>query len=412
MKILQLADIHARDKDIDEIKKCLEFIVETAKAETPDIIINAGDTFDSSLIKADSQSAKMIFRVFQELANIAPVAIIIGTKSHDGQTAEILRYIKAKYPIHVSTRPEQLYLCEGDIGIDPHMPGSPQEASIEAIISMVPAPDKSFFQSDNGIVVSEMEIAQAMSVLFGGFAAQAQDYAVPHILVGHWNTTGALVSETQTLTGVDIELSKDQMAMANADLVCLGHIHKAQDLGDGIFYSGSITALNWGEMEDKGVYMHGINTDMGNPNRKDWSIASRFIKTPSKTLLRISEDLTKDGYGINDLVGTVVTKDLKDTYIKIEAKVFQDEVKSIDKEKIKDFFLSVGAKEVTVDLIVIPRENVRSQILLQLKTLSEKLIEQARLREEAVPDSILVKAALIETGIPENIIKQVGAENV
>lgn len=403
MKILQLADIHARDKDIDEIKKCLEFIIETAKAEKPDIIINAGDTFDSSLVRADSQSAKMIFRVFQELANIAPVAIVIGTKSHDGQTAEILRYIKAKYPIHVSTRPEQLYLCEGDIGIDPHMPGSPQEAPIEAVISMVPAPDKSFFQSDNGIVVSETEIAQAMSVLFGGFAAQAQAYAVPHILVGHWNTTGALVSETQTLTGVDIELSKDQMAMTNANLVCLGHIHKAQDLGDNIFYSGSITGLTWGELEDKGFYIHEFE------GKK--LIESSFILTPSKKKMRISEDLTKDGYGINDLVGTVVTKDLKDTYIKIEAKVFQDEVKSIDKEKIKDFFLAAGSKEVTVDLIIIPRENVRSQILLQLETLSEKLVEQAKLREGIVPDSILAKAALIESGIPENIIKQVGTEN-
>ena len=101
MKILHFADVHARDKDIEEIEKCLNFIVETAKAESPDIIINSGDTFDSAGIKADSLSAKLIFKTFKELADIAPVAVIIGTPSHDGQVAETLEYIKASPDSHL-----------------------------------------------------------------------------------------------------------------------------------------------------------------------------------------------------------------------------------------------------------------------------------------------------------------------
>ena len=401
MKILHLADIHARDKDIEEIENCLCFIIETSKKEKPDLIINAGDTFDSALIRADSQTAKMVFRVFKELADIAPVAIIIGTKSHDGQTAEILRYIKAKYDVCVSTVPEQLYLCDGCLGTNPKMPGCPVDAPIEAVVSMVPAPTKEFFKSQRDILGSDSEIAAQMGIMFAGFTSQAKAYYCPHILVGHWNTTGALVSETQTLIGVDIEISRDQMALANADIILLGHLHLKQKIKPNIFYSGSITGLNYGELEDKGFYIHDFE---GNK-----LVKSRFIQTPSKKLMKITEDLTGDLSVIKEIDTLLYSHspdDLKDAYLRVEIKVPQDEAGNIDQEKIEAFFLSAGAKQVDVNLIKIPRENVRSQVLLQLETLREKLIEQAKLRGETVPESILGKSLLLEAESSEQVIKK------
>ena len=113
MKILHMADIHARDADTEEIEKCLDYIVSLAHREEPDLIINAGDTFDSRNIRLDSQAAKLIFRKFSELADIAPVALITGTPSHDGEAVEALEYINANYSIWVSKRPEQIYLLDG-----------------------------------------------------------------------------------------------------------------------------------------------------------------------------------------------------------------------------------------------------------------------------------------------------------
>lgn len=258
MVTLHTADWHVRDKDIAEIEKCLSFLTETARNEQPDLIIHAGDVFDSQNVKLDSMAAKLVFRIFSELANIAPVAVIIGTPSHEGTTIELLSYIDAKFPVHVSTRPEQLYLCEGDFNADPSELNTPAQAPVEAVISLIPAPTKQYINSNSDIKGSDSEIAQAMSVMLAGFAAQAEAYNCPHILVGHWNTTGSLISETQTLTGVDIEISKDQMALANADIVLLGHLHLAQEIKPNIFYSGSIYANNFGELEDKGFYIHEI----------------------------------------------------------------------------------------------------------------------------------------------------------
>ena len=97
-----------------------------------------------------------------------------------------------------------------------------------------------------------------MSQIFAGMGATAAEFGVPHILVGHWQTAGSLISETQVLTGVDVEISPDMMALSNADLILLGHIHLKQQIKKNIFYSGSLFANNWGEVNDHGFWIHEI----------------------------------------------------------------------------------------------------------------------------------------------------------
>lgn len=399
MKILHFADIHARDKDIEEIEKCLDFIVETARTERPDLIINAGDTFDAAGIRADSLSAKLVFKIFKELADIAPVVVIIGTASHDSDTASILRYISARYLVHVINHPAQLYYSDGRI-----TDAAGILAPVEAVLSLVPAPTKQFFKTDFDITGANSEIAVEMSKMFLGFAAQAAGYDCPHALIGHWNITGSLISETQSLIGVDIELSKEQMALSDADICLMGHIHKSQQLpGSNIFYSGSIIPLTWGELEDKGFYIHEFE------DKK--LIDSRFIKTPSRKLVRLSEDLT-GGSDLADLAGIPLMEmllsagpeNVQGDSVRVDLKVFQDEAAKINKKELEKAIIDSGAGSVDIRIIQIPRENIRSQNLLKMDTLAEKLIEMARLNGETVPETILQKAAMLETEKPDKII--------
>lgn len=256
MKILHTADWHVQDSTIEEATKCLDFLVETAEQESPDVIIHAGDTFNSGDVKLDSKAAKLIIRTFNRLADIAPVAVILGTPSHDGTAAEILSFVRGKYPIHVAVRPEQIFLSKG-IGFA-DIEDAAKYGGCDAVISLMPAPTKQFFQGSGDIKQGDAEIAAAMSQIFAGFGATAAGFPVPHILAGHWNTTGSLISETQVLTGVDIEISPDMMALSNADLILLGHIHLKQQLKNNIFYSGSLFSNNWGECSDKGFFLHEI----------------------------------------------------------------------------------------------------------------------------------------------------------
>ena len=391
LKILHFSDIHARDNDLDEIEKCLDEIFQVASQEHPDLIACAGDVFDSQNVKLDSKSAKLIFKIFSDLADIAPVVVVIGTPSHDGTAAEVLEHIKAKHQVWVSSRPEQIRLvindfCDGDTVLTRTGTG----IAPVAIISMVPTPTKQFFNSASDIKGTDNEIAQAMGAMFAGFGAQAAVFpGVPHVLVGHFAMGGAFISETQQLNGLDIEISREQIGYAEADLCLLGHIHLSQQIGQNIFYSGSIFRKDFGELEEKGFYIHEID-DAG-------FLSSRFIETPTRKLIKIVRDLT-EGQNLDNLcfwlAGSGMAYDVDGAYVRVELKVYQDEAVKIDKAEIEAIL--AGATEVDIRIIRIPRENVRSAHILKLFTLREKIQEMASLKAETVPDSILAKADFLE----------------
>ncbi len=253
MKILHFADIHAQGHDLEEIKKCGCFILDQAQRENPDLIVFSGDAFERSDVKFDSDPVRFIFYLFSRLADIAPVSAIIGTPFHDGRAIEVLEHVQAAFPIRVTAgSPEQLCLYDGDFSLV-----HPANKIVpDIIISAMPAPTKKWFKTESSIQVGETEISKELTKIFAGFATLAEQYDCPHILNGHFNVSGSFVSGTQTLTGVDIEVSRDQIGMGNFDLAALGHIHQNQLIGDNIFFSGGVANHTWGEMGAKGFYIH------------------------------------------------------------------------------------------------------------------------------------------------------------
>jgi DNA repair exonuclease SbcCD nuclease subunit len=393
LKTLHFADVHCRDKDLDEIKPCLAKIVETAKEEEPDIIINAGDTFDSRDIRLDSLSAKAIFTFFADLADIAPVLVVLGTPSHDGRTVEVLQHVRANYQVWVSGRPEQLYI-DSSRWVS-NMPCS----NPLAIVSMIPTPTKQFFAENSmDIQLMDQAIGNMMGPVFAGFGAKASEYICPHIVVGHWQVGGAYISESQQLIGRDIEISKDQIALANADLVCLGHIHYHQQVAENAFYSGSIYRQDWSELEDKGVYIHKISES---------GLTSEFITTPTRNLKKLEYDLTDQDMTIERVLNDSFLENMEYDCVRMTLKVYQDESGKIDREALTARLTEAGAKEADIRIIRVPRENVRSEAILKLKTLREKVIERARLKGEDVPESILLKADMLESVPSDQIISSV-----
>ena len=171
IKLLHAADLHLRDRDLEEAEKCIDFLIETAKEEAVDLVVIAGDIFHSQDIKMDSRAAVLAIKTVSALADIAPVAIILGTSSHDGHAPEILRFAKGNCPIRVASVPEQFILEAGEFKTEADNEGFGFQP--EAILTLIPQPTKQFFQTATGIEGSDQEIGQAMSGLFAGFGAQA-----------------------------------------------------------------------------------------------------------------------------------------------------------------------------------------------------------------------------------------------
>lgn len=226
---------------------------------------------------------------------------------------------------------------------------------------------------------------------------------------GHFQVGGAFISDTQQLVGRDIEISTDQLAMANADVICLGHIHKAQEFKSvNAFYSGSIYRKTFGETEPKGFYVHELRPVELNA----FLTTSRFIETPTRQKLTIREDFTREDIReVDAVIHTHGPEDLKDAFVKVEFKVWQDEAGKINQAELERSFLEAGAARADISLIRIPRETVRAARVLQLTSLRSKVKEMAAVRLEEVSDEVLAKADLLESTSPEELVQVVGRVN-
>jgi len=197
---------------------------------------------------------------------------------------------------------------------------------------------------------------------------------------------------------VDIEMSTDQLELASTSLNMLGHIHFFQKIKDNTFYSGDLFQSGFGEAgQEKGFYLHEIDDATGLLNR------STLIPTPYTHLYKLTYDLT-DPQTDFKLLLTQENKDkVKDSVVRVEIKAYEDEIAKIDREDIEENL--TGAKSFEIKIIRVPRENVRSEKLLNMTTLREKISEMARLRGEEVPESILKKADMLEHMESDEIVK-------
>ncbi|MCK5615058.1 hypothetical protein KAR91_75040 [Candidatus Pacearchaeota archaeon] len=392
MKCVHTADFHVDDKNIDEARKCLGFLFETVKTKKPDITILAGDLFDSRNVKLESMAARLLFEVVSEMANVSPVAIVYGTPSHEGEATAALRYLNTRYPIHVSDMPEQYYMMNDNSFVD-----NPGDSQPKLVISAVPQPTKKYFSSSGSIDSTNQEIASKMSGIFAGFGAKASQYDCPHILIGHFSISGAFLSATRQMIGFDIEISSDQIALAGANLVTMGHIHLPQKIPGkhNIFYSGSIFQNDFGEAcEEKGFYCHEIDAN----GLQD----STFIQTPSRRFFKIRQDFTdtQDDFQVPFTPETL--EKVKGAIVKIEIRVYEDDVAKIDRENLKQNMAEAVSYSIKIDNV--PRVNVRSEAILKMTRLRDKIVEQARLRGEEVSESILLKADKLESESGDSVV--------
>ena len=353
---------------------------------------------DRNDIKFDSLTARLVIETVSQFSQAAPVFVARGTKTHDGDIPELLQEIRTYFPVYVSTNPEQVFFT-GDgfrrIGdLDGHMDG-------KALISSVPTPTKQYLQSMDGIEQTDQMVGEMMTSIFTHFGMTARQFDLPHILVGHWQVGGAYVSETQQLIGRDIEISTDQILSAHPDLCCLGHIHHPQQIGKHpIFYSGSSYRKDFGELSEKGFYIHELD---GSGLQ-----GSEFIQAPTRKLVKLDHDFTKSE-GIEDLDAILYShaqETLQGAHLRVEFRLWQDQREQVNKEQIESFFLSAGCESVDIHIVSVPLQNVRAGRVLQVERLRDKIEARAEIVGDSVDESVLEKCDVIEEEARETIIKK------
>ena len=226
MKILHTADWHIgqfKGPVVDGVNlrlqdtvKCLEYMVEVAQKEKPDIVCISGDIFHQEQIGPVRYSDEMIIATdtITKLADIAKGVIVMrGTPNHDGsgQFRVLDRMFVKTSHVHIITAPTVLHTPYTDI-------------------ACIPGFDKQEFRAKfPGLSADEENLAWTKYISDMVFALRAECEKTP-ILMAHYTVPGCNMESGQTsfFTNFEPVIPREALMAARYEAVLLGHIHRPQ----------------------------------------------------------------------------------------------------------------------------------------------------------------------------------------
>lgn len=244
MKILHTADWHIgqfKGPVVDGVNlrsqdtvKCLEYMVQVAIEEKPDIVCVSGDIFHQEQVGPVRYSDEMITatNIITSLAHFSKYVIVMrGTPNHDG--AAQFRVLERML----------LNIRNVDVVTEPGVIKTPW-----ADIACLPGFDKQEFRAKfPGLSADEENLAWTKYISDMVFALRAECEKTP-ILMAHYTVPGCNMESGQTsfFTNFEPVIPREALMAARYEAVLLGHIHRPQIIEglDNVFYSGAINAIS------------------------------------------------------------------------------------------------------------------------------------------------------------------------
>ena len=387
MKLLHLADLHKSRERFAEVEASLNVAEETARREAVDLILLAGDLYDGAEQNSELGLHDPFAARIQRLGDIAPVAIVYGTPTHDiPGSLDILARLSCRFGITI-LQPGQAYFLDSLAGVTTRDEGQPR-----ALLFGVPEPSKKWLLA-NGGATGKDEAAEAMrsamrALLLGLGATRREHPELPCVMMYHGQVRGCKLSNGTTLS--DGPVSADDLRSVGADYYALGDIHEPQQIpGVPAYYPGSIYPIDWGETHKAGCNLVELSSEAllgefpARVTRIDFTHPQR-IKLSGWPGDHIAY-LAQDAGGIR---GKLVW---------VEITATTEEAASIDTAAISEALATLGAlAEPRIEIRRIPTETVRAGEIAEKKTLREKVIVYGENSSTPMPETVLVKADEIE----------------
>jgi exonuclease SbcD len=392
IKILHTADWHIGEltgpvvngqnaRELDTLR-CIDYLIDQAKAEAVDICLIAGDLFDKSKLWGDTMLKEIEYAAdrLRRLAAVAPTVLLFGTANHDSMQA--FRNLEAmRIPnLYIITGPEVITMRD-------------VTGCIPIQIAGVPGFDKGYFRAKNPGMSTEEEnrvCSKMLGDIVLGLSAQINP-AYPAILMAHYTVVGCQLDNGEhVFLQSDIVLPKDALIASKFNLTCLGHIHRAQEVGHchhPVFYSGPPNALTFNEEgQPKGFWIH--DYDDSEP-----SLNARFIETPSRQFITAYwEERFIQAFIEGHKLGT----GFKDAIVRLHYSCSAEMEKQLNRKALEKALYDAGAFYVAEIRPVKIIEELPKEALAETAGPLENLIEY--LKKDGMLDSEIEK--LVELAKP------------
>ena len=258
MNILHTSDWHIGKRLMDRERlpeqiAALDEIVRICDERDVDLVLVAGDVFDTYMPSADAE--EVFFRAVKRIAGEKRAVVIVSGNHDDGVR------LAASAPLAAE---EGIYLFGG--GCDAVPVGG--ERAVKAVasgegyvvianargeqvyINALPYPNEARLKEGKTDESYADKLRRWIARGEAGFSGN-----MPHILLSHLFVAGGKVSESER----DIDLGGARAVPVSLfsafDYVALGHLHKPQKLGENVRYSGSLLQYSFDEFEKKQVIL-------------------------------------------------------------------------------------------------------------------------------------------------------------
>jgi len=262
MKILHTSDWHLGQKFLncdrdEEHKLALDWLLECVKKEGVDLLVVAGDVFDTYNPPNAAQSLYYNFLVDLQNTNCRNTIIIGGNHDSPSMLQAPKQLLKALNVYVIGSTPEAME--------DAILLFKDGKNSLVCVVAAVP------YLRDRDVILSVA--AEAGQVRVDRIKAGIREHykkmaelvkkynseGVPILTTGHLYAQGAKTSEKQDNIYIgDISNIQASQFPKIFDYVALGHIHRPQAVGgiEHIRYSGSLIPLSFSEtLDQKMVYL-------------------------------------------------------------------------------------------------------------------------------------------------------------
>lgn len=383
MKLVHITDQHCGGAYPEKVEKSFNFLIDQlwndplGPAFMPDVIYSTGDLTDRPL-HVQSEHLKP-FLAFVKAAQ-CPIVMLQGTMSHEPLGAINNLAAIADGKLLVIDSP----FAEARIG----------KFSIKGIPGLS-RPLIAKWCRERGIPIDGFDDPQeALRAILADISNNWSSGV--RVLGGHLTVTGAKTSTGQTMTGGDIELSLDDLCIAQPHVVTLGHIHQHQvwtHKGIHIAYGGSPQNCNWGELDTKGFSVYEF-TEEGQ------LISFERIPFPHKPMIKVelefSGEQLPDGswnYNSDDDIDDIF---LGDKEVKCVYTIPREIAATVDDAYVRVLFGKYGVNLTAIERIIKTESRERIEAISTLQTTAQQYEAVCKARSVDIRPGAIAKADLID----------------
>ena len=250
MKILHTSDWHIGKRLMDrerlpEQREALEELVRICEDEQADVVLVAGDVFDTFMPSAEAE--EVFFHAVKRLAGARRAVVLISGNHDDGVRLAASAPISAEEGVYLFGGSKRALPVGGTRGVRAVGAGEnylllENEAGEWLYVNALPYPNEARLKEEKTEETYAEKVARWISC-----GAEAREEGVPYVLLTHLFAAGGAASESER----DIQLGGARIVPIDcfpADaFTALGHLHKRQRLRDNVYYSGSLLQYSFDE---------------------------------------------------------------------------------------------------------------------------------------------------------------------